>query len=942
MRALLLFSLLVGILTKSICQELLPLLDTSHTYEFEGVIQELYSEDSLNSLDADLDKFMRNNLDKFTFKYNVQIEESIASVRYQFNLINVSTPNSGLLFNETNAKIRAKTKIGLKDSFDITLNKKSGEINGRMFDTSLLVFPDISRDLVSNRVDELNKSILAFIPGNNLPAKIKDTLQNAKQDIYFDDITVSKFSKNTKNLEIKFLRTNKKMQFSRQGKTDLYPVTTGHLNWSSPSSMFITITGSDPRLNKYQILFSPFEGSEQIYINSLSEIDDTLFIDYPQFYNFWCYQPETKQKLNRRIYLTPDSNIELFIKGDKIQISSLFNPENKLLNNFYHLYRENRTYDERQYFHEKKNIYSDADFFEFLKKSYLEQTIYLKDHSDGLNATFVNYLYSHVIYSIGDNILSLWSNIENDRKHNIEVDLELLSDVESWIDSFPIYNDDAKLNAHYHDFLVNYFQIKIREVPKNSNLTWAIPGYLHYPYMTNRIKPATAFYFAQDYFVDYPRQVILTDMAIKIMKDFRLNDQVIKEIYTYAQNEIIERSFLDQISREFQIRSNFFKGNSLPKMKFYDENGKVVILQDEKPIWLEHVSQQSLTLFGTINYHIFEKENLEVIFLIDTWSDKMRKRAEELKHKFGKETKVYSFFIEPKMLNEGGTANRYDFFPMLLTPQKKIIRCGYKSEQGYIDLINQEIKNQSQLRYIIMMKLIKVGLGLLIAFLCGMLYFKLRHKYQERENRRKLENLSLRIKALQGQLNPHFLFNILSSIRTLVSKNENIKAEHYIESFSSFMRSILKVNVMTRIPLQEEIKLAQNYLELEKLRYDFEYYFQVDQGIDLNNSEVPPLILQPYLENALKHGIGNHSGGMIKVAILDKKECLEIIIEDNGSIIADNLEASTLKSNGLGLKLNKERLSLIYDEQASVDVTYQKDDQNNHAGAIVKLLIPVE
>jgi LytS/YehU family sensor histidine kinase len=176
---------------------------------------------------------------------------------------------------------------------------------------------------------------------------------------------------------------------------------------------------------------------------------------------------------------------------------------------------------------------------------------------------------------------------------------------------------------------------------------------------------------------------------------------------------------------------------------------------------------------------------------------------------------------------------------------------------------------------------------------------------QKKETERKQAQLEL--KAIYAQLNPHFIFNALNSIQGLINKNDLSNANLYLTEFSSLLRESLKNNDKEFIPLKIELKVLEAYIKLEQLRFHFDYVIQVDSNLNTNNVDVPVLLLQPLIENAIKHGVSSlDTLGFIRINFVVKHKNLLIEIIDNGNGF-DNSN----KANGYGLKLTKERIELL-------------------------------
>ncbi|MFT5778562.1 MAG: hypothetical protein ACI837_001518, partial [Crocinitomicaceae bacterium] len=165
----------------------------------------------------------------------------------------------------------------------------------------------------------------------------------------------------------------------------------------------------------------------------------------------------------------------------------------------------------------------------------------------------------------------------------------------------------------------------------------------------------------------------------------------------------------------------------------------------------------------------------------------------------------------------------------------------------------------------------------------------------------------LKSKALAAQLNPHLIFNILNSIQASISEEETEKANLYLARFANFMRITLNFSKRFTVPLQDELELTHKYIELELLRFPVDLKIQIHEDDSPSKFLVPPLILQPYIENAIKHGIMKVKGlkGEINIYIKELDESLTIKISNNGDI--GNGEFV----EGDGMRISKERLQIL-------------------------------
>ncbi|NQX41330.1 histidine kinase [Pedobacter steynii] len=169
----------------------------------------------------------------------------------------------------------------------------------------------------------------------------------------------------------------------------------------------------------------------------------------------------------------------------------------------------------------------------------------------------------------------------------------------------------------------------------------------------------------------------------------------------------------------------------------------------------------------------------------------------------------------------------------------------------------------------------------------------------------KLAIQKIKLDSIRSQLNPHFLFNALAGIQNLMNKQEVENANRYLTKFARLTRNVLESKEL--ISIAEEKMLLNDYLQMEQLRFHFNYQLEVSEAIDSDNIEIPSMLLQPFVENAVKHGIaGKGNEGHIEVYITLAEKDLILKVKDNGMGYD-----SSRNYAGLGLQLSKNRISLL-------------------------------
>ncbi|MES2418976.1 MAG: histidine kinase [Bacteroidota bacterium] len=198
-----------------------------------------------------------------------------------------------------------------------------------------------------------------------------------------------------------------------------------------------------------------------------------------------------------------------------------------------------------------------------------------------------------------------------------------------------------------------------------------------------------------------------------------------------------------------------------------------------------------------------------------------------------------------------------------------------------------------------------VAFSIGIAFLVILYFIKKRNKKKLVEKEQQKNTAKLQLNSIRSQLNPHFLFNALSGIQNLMNKNEIDNANKYLSKFARLTRNVLDDKEL--ISLSQEKTLLDDYLQMEQLRFGFKYEINRSEELDLDNIEIPSMLLQPFVENAVKHGISQKaSDGKIMITFIKQANDLVLTVTDNGSGFD-----SEKKNNGLGLPLSDSRIELL-------------------------------
>ena len=216
----------------------------------------------------------------------------------------------------------------------------------------------------------------------------------------------------------------------------------------------------------------------------------------------------------------------------------------------------------------------------------------------------------------------------------------------------------------------------------------------------------------------------------------------------------------------------------------------------------------------------------------------------------------------------------------------------------------------------------------------------------QRKLKSKLKEIDLEQKLLQARLNPHFIFNSLAAIQNFILQNDKKAASEYIVNFSRLMRNILMGTGTNFILLQNELEILDDYLKLQQLRFQnkFDYFFEISDDIDPETCVVPPMLVQPFVENSIEHGVRDiEIQGIILIKFIKDREYLIIEVEDNGRGLSDQQETEKKKGHiSMATKITNQRMQnikAITKKQCNFEVL-DVSSLRNTSGVLVRIRIP--
>ena len=379
------------------------------------------------------------------------------------------------------------------------------------------------------------------------------------------------------------------------------------------------------------------------------------------------------------------------------------------------------------------------------------------------------------------------------------------------------------------------------------------------------------------------------------------------------------------------IAGVYFYKNDLRNAKIYSQKAIIINLSINNSIGLVN----SYTTLGKIFSHnnqidsslIYLEKALELVNNIGIIPEKIEILIEliEVYEKENQFEKAYMLQKEVIILND--SVNNENLNNKIQTLQ--IVYETEKKEQQIKILQNDITKN----------RIIWLSVAFILSLLIILIFLIFRKKLIKSQYEAKLFNQRL----LRLQMNPHFIFNALTSIQSFMLEKDTKQAAIYLSSFSKLTRSILNNSRKELISLSEEIESIENYLKIQQLRFNnkFDYEIIFDDELDIDFCKIPPMLIQPFVENSIIHGLKNIDyQGIITVEYMKTNDKLKVSIEDNGIGINNN-QKKTHKSHALNITnerlkiLNKNRKNEIYFNFENANKT------SNKTGIKVNFFLPL-
>lgn len=343
-------------------------------------------------------------------------------------------------------------------------------------------------------------------------------------------------------------------------------------------------------------------------------------------------------------------------------------------------------------------------------------------------------------------------------------------------------------------------------------------------------------------------------------------------------------------------------------------------------------------------------------------AEKSLKVSQEIEHPaeiYAASKQLYDLFTETKQNDKANAINK-----LVLESKKNIDnqesknalleqKLKYEFEKKELIAKSENEKRLTQLQTEVerknFIKNIWLVVSVAIIVLAAVVAFFIFRNFKQKSLINEQKNNLLKQKLLVSQMNPHFIFNSLNAIQNYIFKQDSLKAGTYLNQFSELIRMILDYSRKDYISIDSEMKFLTNYLQLQKLRFEnkLEYSITIDETIDTENIAIPPMLAQPFIENAIEHGIFHKvDQGRVDVRLFFDKQNLMYEIEDNGIGLDEALKLkSKLKPTyqSLATVITKERMTSLGDqlnEKIDIEIIDKKLLDTNNTGVKVRFTVP--
>lgn len=403
-------------------------------------------------------------------------------------------------------------------------------------------------------------------------------------------------------------------------------------------------------------------------------------------------------------------------------------------------------------------------------------------------------------------------------------------------------------------------------------------------------------------------------------------------------------------------------GDSLAIARSYNNESQIYASQNQTAKAVVYSKMHVNYLKNSNNLNDIAYYNLGTSFLRNKQPDSAIKYYQvgielEKKNKFKKQKELYYNGLKEAYLQKGDFVKAMEAADSAYTIELRNYQSieavkvaemqkKYETEKKDRSIVELNERNKSNEIFITQQRWTLVLLTLFFLGILFFFYFIYRQQRLNGKNRLlKSENQRLNIeqRLLQSQLNPHFIFNAIANLQSLIASGHVDEPICYLNSFSSLLRGVLEQNRKDFIELSEELNSLNNYVRLQQMRYvgAFDYQIIVDENLSLEHTLIPPMLIQPFVENAIEHGFRHISyKGVLYISFNKVNDMLIIKVDDNGSGIINDVNKQ--KKQSLAQIILKERLALLFistGQTAKFTVNDKKESKGK--GVIAEISIPL-
>lgn len=403
-------------------------------------------------------------------------------------------------------------------------------------------------------------------------------------------------------------------------------------------------------------------------------------------------------------------------------------------------------------------------------------------------------------------------------------------------------------------------------------------------------------------------------------------------------------------------------GDSLAIARCYNNESQIYASQNQTAKAVVYSKMHVNYLKNSNNLNDIAYYNLGTSFLRNKQPDSAIKYYQagielEKKNKFKKQKELYYNGLKEAYLQRGDFVKAMEAADSAYTIELRNYQAieavkvaemqkKYETEKKDRSIVELNERNKSNEIFITQQRWTLVLLTLFFLGILFFFYFIYRQQRLNGKNRLlKSENQRLNIeqRLLQSQLNPHFIFNAIANLQSLIASGHVDEPICYLNSFSSLLRGVLEQNRKDFIELSEELNSLNNYVRLQQMRYVgvFDYQIIVDENLSLEHTLIPPMLIQPFVENAIEHGFRHISyKGVLYISFNKVNDMLIIKVDDNGSGIINDVNKQ--KKQSLAQIILKERLALLFistGQTAKFTVNDKKESKGK--GVIAEISIPL-